>query len=362
MIFSRTRSAGSPDIDAKYKLELNTACLNARRAAQACWPGTFSSVNVITGLQYAEAAVNYGIPAVLSACMEEVTHKRFQGRVRKTSGRHIVAELLQYENFREAAQYLHHVCQHPAIAMCDPHVQRLPIEIRSVLCDHREPSAPDAFDGATLRALLLPRPVSSSGFYGEAVLDCEKQQIDRIGPSSRASLALSELEQAVLAFLLGHPKTFTSHPLIYPVSFLSMEGLPFRHATVWAAANKGICYYAVDGPRHSASHSGIVRVQSLFVFEDQFFAQVCWGEAKEIDRATECRRYAFSTLEPTAVTRCFKRLCKLFPSKNPQRHGKLGWSGTNKPDVIIRAQRLVEYVHFGLCDGNLVLNDFFISW
>jgi len=90
-MLARTRPAGSPDADVRYIAELNTADYpkGALKAAQFKLAGetSFKSVNVLTGLQYADAVDKYAISAVMSICTEEASNKRcFQGRVRRTSG------------------------------------------------------------------------------------------------------------------------------------------------------------------------------------------------------------------------------------------------------------------------------------
>ena len=86
--------------------------------------------------------------------MQEMSHGPHKRRVRTTSGRDTLLELMEAESARDGFRYLWHVSGDFACAAKDPAIQRLPAAIRDALLEL-------PLKTNKLRALLLPRLVST---------------------------------------------------------------------------------------------------------------------------------------------------------------------------------------------------------
>ena len=161
-VFAKERLAGCPEDNLSYMETLEEIILDGLRTLQANWPGQFCTINVVNARHFAESVDIYGFPAGLSTCMLELMHTLYKHKVSTTSGRETVIELMQYENFRQAARHLLQVLEHPEAAVHDPVITCLPDSIHQDLLDSKN---------TTLRALLRPRPTKS-----------QYVPIDRTGP------------------------------------------------------------------------------------------------------------------------------------------------------------------------------------
>jgi len=105
-------------------------------------------------------------------------------------------------------------------------------------------------------------------------------------------------------------------------------------------------------------HSGIVQVEDLFMFEDTAYARVTWGQTTSIDLETGFQAYHFE--EPPADV--LQSLEQMLTGEGSNR-----WSNAkNTAERVILAERMVEYVHFGLFFATgrpvkMLLNKYFIA-
>ena len=81
-VFAKVRASGSPAADEKSLNELDSALLAFRQAMLGAYPELCHRPNFLFGRHYKEAVRNYGVPALLSVCMEEMLHGLSKDRVR----------------------------------------------------------------------------------------------------------------------------------------------------------------------------------------------------------------------------------------------------------------------------------------
>ncbi len=309
-------------------------------------------MNVLSGLHYRESTELFGHAALLDACMEEMTHGRNKQKLHTTSGRDTLIELMKAENFREAARYLYLVSAHPFAAQTDPAIQALPQRIRDELINMSIPPEQNA-----LRALLLPRPTSTPYVAKYHNVDKDVSPNIRTGPTLRTDATLTEFERRSLAYLTATKL----HNIPTSVDFIASVTLPFhprRKGTIWADFQlKGITHYAVDGVVGNEMHAGIVRLHSVFLFEEEVYACVTWGIKTHLHAQTGFQGYTFEALSEQARAKAERRLCSAALSQKPCQ--SLGWK-SHKGESLIRATRLVAYVHFGeTLDGLQWLNPYY---
>jgi hypothetical protein len=350
-VHETVRAAGSPIADFKYLTELDNTVMAGRRALQACWPNDFNTVNFLTGRHYRECAEKYGNIASLNVCMEEMMHGTFKSKLSTTSGRHSVVELMQHENFRQASRYYHRVLANLETAGKDPEVAKLPEAIRADLLN---PSS--KYDA--LRASLRPRstktPYTNENSEVGDVLD-----LLRTGREEKMLFPLSALDQLLLGALSSGSQDAVLVQVpnaINTVPFLTLPGHHKKMASIWSpSGSKGESHYAVDAPVGDARHKGIFQVVKLFVFKDIGYAYGMWGAKKGVDALTSCQGYHFEAPAESGAARILAQA-----RRNPRTILQ------TRHERIVRACRLVDYVHFGItARGQLFLDKFYIphwSW
>ena len=104
-------------------------------------------------------------------------------------------------------------------------------------------------------------------------------------------------------------------------------------------------HYSVDSvlPQGSTPFRGsVVRVQHLFMVGDTPLVCVTWGKPLGLDTSLGCREYSF-------------------PDRSAGSSSSSSSSARSQPPCVIKAERLVSYVHFGILPGSrLLLNRFYI--
>ena len=346
LLKATTRETGSYDRNKASLDALDTALMEFRNCCQVCWPGKFNTANVLTGKHYRESVDNFGVPALLSVVMQEMSHGPHKRRVRTTSGRDTLLELMEAESVREGFRYLWHVSGDFACAAKDPAIQRLPAAIRDALLEL-------PLETNKLRALLLPRPVSTP--YAEHTgLGPDATDFLRTGCVGAA--IATDLDLHLLRALVG---VDLDHEDVSSFNSLTLPHRPKRTSTLWADySRKGFAHYAVDAPVDEKRHAGVVRLNALFMYEDEAFAKVSWGVKTALHSKTKFQGYSFPALTQEERRRTLNRVAAMPLHKRPG----LQWQKNKRGEILLRADRLVQYVHFGCLDGGaLVLNTHFIS-
>ena len=123
----------------------------------------------------------------------------------------------------------------------------------------------------------------------------------------------------------------------------------YEHAEFESGARVNYTHYSVDAALPHGStpfHGKIVRVHHLFQVRNVALACVTWGEELSVDSSTQGREYRFPERVPVAT---------------------IGGSSSSVTPVlaslptVVRVERLVSYVHFGVLPGaRLLLNRFYI--
>ena len=326
-VFAKTRSASSSEQDRISLAQLDDIIMRGLRTLQGNWPGEFNTPNITSTRHIPESTGNFGIPAVLSSCMQELMHTLYKHKLSTTSGRNSVVELMQYENFRQASRYMWLLLESGADkAAKDPAVQRLPIGIQR-----------DLFDPANggLRELLLPRPTKSP-YAAHNLTHVDETDFYRPGPEVKgAPHNLSVLEKILLARLSG--VAAKELPDIERLGSIILPRRPACEGTLYADISRyGVTHYAVDAAVEDEKlHRGMVQLDHLFMFRDIAYAIVTWGVAKSSDdKQTGCQSYTFEALQSGMVKRAINALRNNTPIPE-------------KAECVLRAEWLVKYYHFG---------------
>lgn len=318
-VFAKTRKSGSPDADTTSLNELDFSIVASITSLQANWPGEFLTPNVNTVRHLRESTRNYGVASLLNVMLEEMLHGRYKRRAPSTSGRDSLVEVMQYENFRQAAQFLQDILSDLDSARSHPAILRLPESIRSELLNPSD---------RTLRDLLQPPRVKSPYSASQPNAICDESI--RSGPRC-GTLKLSAQEKKLI-----HLQDDDS----FPESKVSFIIRPHQD-TLWASTSqKGATRYSVTDDSNNRAVIGIVQLEQLFFVGDDAYCTVTWGERKLIDTAySGCRMYNFSVDNSTNTAM--------------HRRGK----------GVLSIRHIDRYVHFGLTrDGGMLLNDlYFIS-
>jgi hypothetical protein len=334
---ARCRRSGSPARDRESLEEVNAAVLAGRVAVHENWPDNFDIPNFLTGRHYPSSIELFGVGSALSLCMEEMNHNLYKTRVKHTSGREVFKELMTYENFRQAVRYLLHIVKHNPNATNHPAILRLPEAVRDELL--HDPAG-------ILTDLMASRSVTTS-YTSSTYTEDDVAPIIRTGHSVPPKVLTSKEVDEVLHLVLrkkyqdrGQRRSLKVE-LAEGVSGLSFVCLPHRsrhaatifssqaHADHKEGTRVNFTHYSVGSalPHGSTEFPGkVARVHRLFLVRDVPLACVTWGQFIKVEPITGCREYRFSTLSS-----------------------------------VIKAERLISYVHFGILPGSrLLLNRFYV--
>jgi hypothetical protein len=270
LLSAHDRPSGSTHADEASLSEIHAAVVRIRKILQTLWPDDFKLPNVSTGLHYRRAVALFGVSGLLNLCVEEMRHSRYKHQAHTLSGRESMVELLQLENFQQAARHLRKVLESPEAAEA-PEIKRLPLSIRSALL---HPTSSD------LRDLLAPKSFSNP--YGAEREDAT--QFIRLGPCA-GLVVLDDHALQCLARTVGLPM---SNP-VSSVRFVVLPGQTRDKGTISADV-------ARHGHMHFQDAEGkIARVLHVLCVNEQPFVHVVWGISTRVDAVTGCTAYTFNS-------------------------------------------------------------------
>ena len=268
---------------------------------------------------------------------------------------------MKHENFNQGLRYLLDIIKYNANAATHPSIQRLPSSVR------------DELNNADLQELMGSRSLHSS--YTSLNLSA-----DDVLPLLREGPTVSELKllaDEVKELNLLLPKTLSSSEEspdlddTTGLSSLAWVCLPNRSkamATIYASSASfslqqtkiNYTHYSVDSklPHGNEPFSGeVVRVHHLFVIKEFAYVVCTWGIRGTVDPITGCTEYTFPERGSSHPP---------LPPVKPRKRGrpKKQQAEQNVPaslPLILKAERLISYVHFGIIPGSkLLLNRFYI--
>ena len=270
---------------------------------------------------------------------------------------------MKYENFRQALRYLLHIVKYNPEARTHPAILRLPEAVREELFDSTD---------SLLIELMASRSVKTdytSATYAEddvtpairvtgsvpalALLPDELAQVDLLiqaesYPEDMQRRVQSELDslrsdgaEGVDTVCLPHRSKHTS--TIYCTQ------PPSDHKEGKTRVN--YAHYSVDSalPHGSTPFVGkVARIHHLFLVADVPLALVTWGQPLKVVPGLDCREYRFPA-RGAALT-----------SSSSSSSTRRRAPPTSLPSVI-KVERLISYVHFGILAGSrFLLSRFYI--
>ena len=254
-----------------------------------------------------------------------------------TSGRNVVLELMQYENFRQAARHYHRILQHPETAADDKDFQKLPRDIQVALLKT---------ENVYLRSVLLPRRTKSP-YVSQAVSDPNEDVVNycRIGPPVEQDMeqmhALSQFEQILLKRIISDDSlnididNLPDNVLRHKSAVLPNRS-PYSGTLYAPGRSHKYQYFLEDSVIDEKKQKEIVQLEDLFVIGDYLFARVTWGKKTHVEPETGCQGYVFQEVTNGQIERKQRNIIN-HPTLTQLQHF----------ETIVNATRLTEYVHFG---------------
>ena len=283
-------------------------------------------------------------------------------QVKHTSGRAVFKDLMKYENFRQALRFLLYIVQHNPNAASHPAVMRLPEAVREQLMYGLNGNGANVlFD------LMASRSVKTE--YTKSARDADDVvPILRTGRSTKA-LQLSQQELKEVEQLVSANDQSALNELLQQngrvrgLTFVCLPNRSKHSATIYAPqpqkdhvkdmtrVNYSHYYGRCAPPQGSTPFTGsVVRMHHLFMVGDTPLACVSWGQAQGLVPSLECQEYSFPERNAASASSSSSSSS----SSASRRQGPL-------PPCVVKAERLVSYVHFGILPGSrLLLNRFYI--
>jgi hypothetical protein len=269
---------------------------------------------------------------------------------------------MKYENFRQALRYLLHIVKFNPEARSHPAVLRLPEAVREEL-----------FDGTDnlLAELMASRSVKTDYTSSTYTEDDVIPDIRVKGFVPALPLLPDELAQVRLLIQAESYPEDVQRRVQSELDSLTRDGaegvasvcLPHRSehtSTIYCTqpssdhkegkTRVNYAHYSVDSalPHCSAPFEGkVARIHHLFLVADVPLALVTWGQPLQVERGLGCREYSFPVRgAPATFSSSSSSRCRAPPISLPS---------------VIKVDRLISYVHFGILPGSrFLLNRFYI--